>query len=284
MSVATLSVAHAQAATAVAMRVRPSLCGVADTARAPAPRLTWHDEAVPWAEWSVVLGENRVPVSLIVVRIDPALIALTLDIARRENALGPWTIAGAPPDAVVAFNAGQFTDAGPWGWVVHRGREWQGPGVGPLSAAIVVDSSGRIGIVPADSIASIRSRGGWMEALQSYPMILDGYRAPTLLCAPGAINQEHRDIRFALGTLPNGHVLLVLSRYAGAGRVTRMTERLPIGPTTLEMSRILRHLGAVRAVMLDGGLSAQLRVRSGADDRQWPGLRSVPLAIVGRRR
>jgi hypothetical protein len=41
-------------------------------------------------------------------------------------------------------------------------------------------------------------------------------------------------------------------------------------------------LGAVDALMLDGGLSAQLLLRDGIAEQRWPGLRTVPLALVGR--
>jgi hypothetical protein len=36
--------------------------------------------------------------------------------------------------------------------------------------------------------------------------------------------------------------------------------------------------------MLDGGLSAQLRIGRGEETSRWPGLRAVPLAIVARPR
>jgi hypothetical protein len=44
----------------------------------------------------------------------------------------------------------------------------------------------------------------------------------------------------------------------------------------------MQRLGAVRALMLDGGLSAQLLVREGRSTTSWPGLRRVPLALVAR--
>ena len=44
-------------------------------------------------------------------------------------------------------------------------------------------------------------------------------------------------------------------------------------------------LGARTAMMLDGGLSAQLLVRSATgESRHWPGLRAVPLGLVVRPR
>lgn len=49
------------------------------------------------------------------------------------------------------------------------------------------------------------------------------------------------------------------------------------------MVTIMRALGATRALMLDGGLSAQLLLRAteNAAALEWPGLRRVPLALVG---
>jgi uncharacterized protein YigE (DUF2233 family) len=251
---------------------------------AGAPTLRWQQGAVPVAEWRVLLGARRVPVTMIVARIDPARVALSLEIARVDDAMGPWGIHDAPADAVVAFNAGQFSDAGPWGWVVHRGREWQAPGAGTLAAAFAVDSAGRVHVLAADSIGEARKRGGWMEVVQSYPHLLaHGALAPGL-CRDGVINRGHRDIRLAIGVRADGDIIVALSRYAPAAAIAGVTDRLPVGPTTLEMAEIMRRLGVADAVMLDGGLSAQLRVRNGPLDRQWPGLRMVPLAVVGRRR
>ncbi|WP_337169832.1 phosphodiester glycosidase family protein [Gemmatimonas aurantiaca] len=266
-------------------RIQPLSCS--DALPAPsAPSLRWRGRDVSWAEWPVRLGTRAISATIIVVDIDPARIALSLDIARDGDALAPWSLDDAPADAALALNAGQFTDAGPWGWVIHRGREWQAPGQGPLSAAFAIDTSGRAVILRADEIADARRRGGWTEVLQSFPLILDDARMPPALCQPGAVDLEHRDIRLTIGTLPNGHVLLALTRYAGVGSAG---SRLPIGPTTDEMATIMRDLGATRAVMLDGGLSAQLLLRDGSGGRdgdntmRWNGLRRVPLALVGHR-
>ncbi|HEY0929159.1 MAG TPA: phosphodiester glycosidase family protein [Gemmatimonas sp.] len=274
----------AQRAPASRIAALPCSTSTTSTAATRASRLSalrWKGRDVRWAEWPVQLGARGVSATVIVVDIDPARIALALEIARDGDALAPWSLDDAPKDAVIALNAGQFTDDGPWGWVVHRRREWQAPGVGPLSAAFVIDTSGRASILQADEIGDARRRGGWEEALQSFPLILKDGAMPVGLCTPGAVDLEHRDIRLTLGTLPNGHVLLALTRYAGVGSAGN---RLPIGPTTGEMATIMRELGVVRAVMLDGGLSAQMLVRDGSVTTQWSGLRRVPLALVGRRK
>ncbi|HEU5153363.1 MAG TPA: phosphodiester glycosidase family protein [Gemmatimonadales bacterium] len=50
--------------------------------------------------------------------------------------------------------------------------------------------------------------------------------------------------------------------------------------TIPETGLLMRSLGAVSAVALDGGISAQLLLRdTGGLTHQWPGLRSVPLAV-----
>ena len=248
---------------------------------ASAPALPWAgDAALKWAAWPIALGPGRVAVRVIVVDIDPARVALSLDLARDGNNVLPWSLDVAPDDALLAMNAGQFTDDGPWGWVVHRGREWQAPGRGPLSGAFAVNSSGRVTIGDTGQLDSLRRAGGLREALQSFPLVLQNGRPPQLLCTPtSALDRTHRDIRLAVGVRADGHVIIALSRYDGVGSVA---ERLPIGPTTMEMAEIMRRLGARDALMLDGGLSAQLLLREGGKVHRWEGLRRVPLALIGR--
>jgi hypothetical protein len=250
--------------------------------------LRFSGEAVSWRTWPVHLGPSRVPVKIIVARVDPSRVSLSLEIERRGDAIGAWTIERAPANALIAFNAGQFTDDGPWGWVVHRGREWQAPGTGALAAAIVVDSMRAVHIIPADSIAAWRGRSArnpaLAEAIQSYPLLLQNGRLPAALCRTGNIDRDHRDIRLGVGVRANGEVIVALTRYAPKAMPSAVAARLPIGPTTLEMAEIMLELGSVDALLLDGGLSAQLLVGTGPSRRRWPGLRSVPLAIVGRPR
>lgn len=232
-------------------------------------------------EWKVALGPNAVPVLVVVVTIAPGTTSLALDIARDGDQVGPWTLDNAPANARVALNAGQFTDTGPWGWVVHRGREHQPPGTGSLGGALVVDSAGRWSLLDASEIALRRGKNV-LEAVQSYPTLLAAdAKPPRILCTnTDEVNRSHRDTRLAVGTLPNGRLVIAMTRFDGLGETVG---RLPIGPTTPEMISIMHALGATRALMLDGGLSAQLLTRAGAagTKREWPGLRSVPLAIVG---
>lgn len=280
------SVVDAQSSSNAPQRISAIRCGASSRA-ADAPTLTWRGDAVQWAEWNVALGSRAVSSRIVVARFDSRRVQLALEILREGDAMGSWTLDHAPSDAVIALNAGQFTDAGPWGWVVHRGREWQAPGVGSLAGAFVLDSSGAASVTDARDLAAVRRSGRALEAVQSYPMLLGANGvAPTLVCdtasADDALDRTHRDTRLAIGTLADGRVIVAMSRYAGAGTVG---ERLPIGPTTPEMAEVMRRLGATRALMLDGGLSAQMMVRStDGGVTRWSGLRGVPLALVGKRR
>ena len=253
----------------------------------PAPVLraavAWknNDGALKWGEWRIQIGDRKLPVLMVVVVIAPKLTRLSLDIARDGSTVLPWSLANAPPTARFAMNAGQFTDAGPWGWVVHRGNEHQQPGVGAVAGALVVDSAGAWSLLDANEIAARRGHNV-LEAVQSYPTLIGANGAiPEALCTgANSIDLTHRDARLALGTLADGSLVIAMSRFDGLGTTAG---RLPLGPTTPEMITVMRSLGATRALMLDGGLSAQLLLRSPitAASQLWPGLRHVPLALIG---
>jgi len=259
----------------------------AEVARA----VRWHDttDAVAWGELSLRgTGEAR-RTDVILVRIDPRRAALRLDLppadASPSGWLSPvgWTIALAPSTARVALNAGQFTSGGAWGWLVRDGLEIQPPSRGPLAAAVVADSAGEVRIVPAREVASVRARGGIAQAFQSYPVLLENGRVPRALQHAGlGVDVAHRDARLALGVLPDGQVLIALTRFAGLGGVL---DRLPFGLTTPEMAALMGALGCEDAELLDGGVSGQMMVRdAGGQVHEWPGMRQVPvgLVVVGR--
>jgi hypothetical protein len=225
------------------------------------------------------LGRMRV----VLVRLDPARHALQLVAGSPPGA--PWRIDDAPADARLALNAGQFTDAGPWGWLVHGGRELQAPAVGPLSSALVVAHDGTVRLVDASELPVAReavARGEVREALQSYPALLAGDgTVPEPLRAPDrGVDVDHRDARLAVGTLRDGRVLIALTRFDALGGAAAL-DRVPFGLTTPEMAAVMGALGCARAVLLDGGLSAQLLVRDArGTSRSWPGLRRVPIGLV----
>ncbi len=246
-------------------------------------------EAVRWraAAPGVELGELRLSgegeawrVRVIVARLDPARVALRLHTrAGADGRLQPWTVDDAPAEALVALNAGQFDRLGPWGWVVRDGVELRRPGRGPLAPAVVVDTAGRVRLVPADSIAAVRAAGGVRTAFQSYPAILlgDGEVPAAVQGSVPGVDTRHRDARLALGTLADGRVLVALTRFEGLGG---MLDEIPFGLTVPEMAAVMGALGARRAVLLDGGISGQLMVRERGDARAWEGLRDVPLGLI----
>lgn len=250
--------------------------------------IRWHDldSAVSWGEISLRGSGEGWHTGVVVVRIDPRRIALRLDFPPADASpagwLGPprWSIADAPAPARVALNAGQFTAGGAWGWLVRDGREVQPPRIAPLAPAIVVDTAGAVRIVDANAILAARHAAHVAQAFQSYPALLAGGRVPATLQRPGrGIDVAHRDARLALGVLPDGRVLVALTRFEGLGG---MLDRLPFGLTTPEMAAVMGALGCHDAVLLDGGVSGQLLVRDASGMvRRWPGLRDVPVGLIG---
>ena len=187
------------------------------------------------------------------------------------------------PSALFALNAGQFRGARPWGWLVTDGHEWQSPGLGPLGMAIVVDTGSRVTLVDAEHLPGVRRAGVARQAFQSYPMLLSAGVVPLALREGGrGLDVSHRDSRLALGTIDDGRVLVALTRFDA---LEGGLEEMPFGLTTPEMAAMMGGLGARDAVMLDGGLSAQLAVREADGSlRRYRGWRRVPLALVGRAR
>jgi exopolysaccharide biosynthesis protein len=214
---------------------------------------------------------------VVVARLDPRRVVLSLEAAFTEDAL--WTVGDAESAAVFAVNAGQFRGALPWGWVVTGGRQLISPGQGPLAGAVVVDRSGAVRIVPPDDVVAEQRRGEAREAFQSYPMLLENGAPPLALLRPGlGVAVDHRDTRLALGTLPDGRVVIALTRFDALGP---RLGKLPFGFTSAEMARVMRALGCRDAILLDGGISGQLMVRGeGGAVQTWAGIRSVPLGLV----
>jgi exopolysaccharide biosynthesis protein len=254
----------------------------------------WHAArpGLEWAELPMAISVDgpratlgtTLRVRVVLVRLDPARMTLALHaVSRPEGGAGAWDVSRAPAAAALALNAGQFTDDGPWGWVVHRGRELQPRGVGALAGALVIDTAGRARVVGAGTLDGLHAaaRGGAVvEAVQSYPMLLDDDGAlPRALRAHGqGVDLAHRDARLAVGELPDGRVLVALTRFDALGTTLGA---VPIGLTVPETSALMGALGCRTAMMLDGGLSAQLLLRDAAGEaRRWDGLRDVPLGLV----
>jgi hypothetical protein len=247
--------------------------------------LEWRPLApgLEWAEFRLGCAAPLWRAKVICARLDPRLLELTLQMDHTREGMRPrWSIDRAPRDALLAVNTGQFVGAMPWGWVVEEGRQRLAQGSGPLSSAVAIDRAGNVrwthgGSVPATD--------GVAVGFQSYPTLLtgDGALPPALSDPAGDLNLTHRDIRLALGQTRDGRLLLAMTRYDAMGKAS---SAVPLGPTTPEMAAIMGALGARDAVMLDGGISAQLLLREapGQEPLEWRGWRNVPLGLIARAR
>ena len=216
------------------------------------------------------------PVRAVAVRIDPRRVVFSLGPVAAGR---PWTIDSVGALDAVAFNAGQFRTSGSWGWVVRDGVEMQPPGSGSVAMGFVVDSNGVPSLVDQSELPA--RRGHVRLAFQSYPALLVGNGSvPWELQESGrGVDLTHRDSRLALGIRDDGSVVVVLTRFTGLGRGAG--EMLPWGPTVPEMAAYMRALGCRRAMLLDGGVSGQLAVRSQDGVlRRWRNWREVPLGLV----
>jgi hypothetical protein len=215
---------------------------------------------------------------VVAVRVDPESVRFRLR-ARVSGGFPAWRVERAPADAVLAVNTGQFTGFTPWGWVVMQGEEIRPPGRGPLAPAIGWDAGGRTRWLDAAEIEASRRRGDLVEAVQSYPTLLDAHgRVPRALTDAGrGVDVNHRDRRLAIGEDAEGRIVVALTRFYGFGE---LSPDLPFGLTLAEMADVMRGLGCRRAVALDGGVSAQLMVREGGEAIVW---RSVPLGLIAER-
>ncbi len=234
-----------------------------------------------WASTRLACGAPAWRQRLIVARLDPREVRLSLEMdLTREDMRPAWSTDRAPGDAILAVNAGQFVSAMPWGWVLIDGRQRLRPGTGPLASAIAIDADGGVRWTHGDSLADL---SGVVTGFQSYPTLLagDGVVPPALRTPGGGVNLTHRDARLALGETRDGHLLIAMTRFDAMGEAAG---QIPLGPTTPEMAAIMGALGARDAVMLDGGISAQLLLRDPARNPalEWRGLRRVPLALIAR--
>jgi hypothetical protein len=251
--------------------------------------LAWHagSSGIAWGELELAGSGEAWRTRLVVARIDPVLVRLTLVNGVSPGGIEPvWKVEDAPDSALLALNAGQFAGAAPWGWVVHAGREYLPPGRGPLATAIIVEEGGSVSFADGAGIA-LRRRSGRarhparvVEAFQSYPVLLTGEgEVPALLRVPGPdIDLGHRDARLAIGQLTDGSLLVAITRFDALGE---SLGGIPFGLTVPEMAAVMGALGCRRAVSLDGGVSAQLLVKDATGERHlWRGVRRVPLGLV----
>ena len=247
-------------------------------------RVTWRrgQAGVEWATLPIEGQGEAHALTLVLARVDPRAVSFHLEWTI-ERDRPEWTVdrAGGAP---LALNAGMFVERLPWGWVLMDGRERLPPGHGPLSSALVGLADGRLVWIDGDDVSMWRGRAGkdLRFAFQSYPTLLAGDGAVPAALRNGAINGTHRDARLALGLDRQGRLLVAMTRLdvglPGA-------DRLPLGLTVPEMAAVMGGLGAQHAMLLDGGISAQLTIADSAGHaRAWQGLRKVPLALVARAR
>jgi uncharacterized protein YigE (DUF2233 family) len=201
---------------------------------------------------------------------------------------GTWTVDSSRTDdrVRVAVNAGQFLETGPWGWIVEGGTELAGPRRAPLAAAIGFDSTGHVRWFDDSDVAYHRTHpresARIVTAFQSYPRLLEAGRIVDAVATGAGMDVSHRDTRLAIGTMDDGAIVLALTRL---GRDESAASRIPIGLTTREMAGLMKAIGCRDAMMLDGGLSAQLFVRPDtAPPLLWRGARRVPIGLVFRTR
>ena len=241
--------------------------------------VAWH-RGQPGVEWSTVPisgpGEASA-LTLVLARLDPHRVSFHL-IWDMENDRPAWSVGRAPTGAALAVNAGMFVEQLPWGWVVLNGRERLTPGIGPLSSALVGLADGSLAWVDGDDVTAWRGRTDVRFAFQSYPTLLAGDGEVPRALREGTINTTHRDARLALGLDRDGRLLIALTRFDVA---IPGADRLPFGLTVPEMAAVMGSLGARQAMLLDGGISAQLAIADSAGTtKEWRGLRKVPLALV----
>jgi hypothetical protein len=244
-------------------------------------RIEWRPGAhgIEWGEVQIRGASEAWRTRVVVARMDPRLTELSLDPAFTRDQ--DWTVGDAAGDVDLAFDAGQFRGSLPWGWVLTGGREILSPQFAPLAGAVVVDTSGAVRLVPPGKVAEERARGTAREAFQSYPMLLENGVVPAPIREPGlGVNVAHRDARLALGTLPDGRIIIALTRFDAFGEALG---RVPFGLTAEEMAAVMEALGCRDALLLDGGISGQMLLRDGEGSvRTWPGTRSVPMGMVVR--
>jgi hypothetical protein len=248
-----------------------------------AAAVEWHalHAGARWGELRLSGESEAWRIRVILVELDPARVRLeTVSLQRPDGGPRRWSVDSAPASALAALNAGQFTSSGPWGWLVRDGREVRAPGDGPLAPAFVVDTAGVVRLVPPDSITPLRQGRAVREAFQSYPSLLMGDgRLPRPLLEGGlGVDLEHRDARLAVGLDRGGKLLIAMTRFEGLGGAL---SNLPFGLTTPEMAALMGALGSRRAMLLDGGISSQLRLTlPDGTTRAWRGIRQVPLGLL----
>jgi exopolysaccharide biosynthesis protein len=251
--------------------------------------LRWRDAAPGVATASVqVAGSGEAwRTRLVVVRLDPSLLRFSLDTAQTRARRPAWNVKHAPSDAVFAINAGQFRGNTPWGLVMLDGRLTFPAERGPLAVTMAFDSLPNTSSAGADSaprwVFDGESAGTHLQwAFQSYPVLLRDHGVPYALQDDArGLDVGHRDARLAMGRTSDGELLVAITRFDGLGAALGA---VPFGLTVPEMAAVMGALGAQHAVLLDGGISAQLLAGRGRARTLLSGWRDVPLGLIARPR
>lgn len=256
-----------------------------DASLASAIRLRAGATGIEWGELDLAGSGEAWRTRLVVARVRPERVRISVDTAFTADRMPAWTIDRAS-DAVLAVNAGQFEVSMPWGWVSVNGTEWLAPGVGPLSAALVGERDGSVRWLRADEIAAYRASqaGGSIRwAFQSYPALLASDSVPRALREPGHdVDVAHRDARAAICIDHDERIVIALTRFNAMGSRLGF---IPFGLTSPEMAGVMGALGCRDAMLLDGGISAQLMLRDATGaTHSWHGVRDVPVGLVMRPR
>ncbi len=221
----------------------------------------------------------RSHIQVIALRLDPCRVRLSLmDRTGSDGMRNAWTVDSLPRAAMLAMNAGQFRGTRPWGWYVRDGMELQPPGTGPLAMAVTFDAEGGVALLTPTEVMT--HRGQVRQAFESYPTLLVDGELPMPLRASGrGVDLDHRDSRLAMGVTADRSVIIAFTRFEGQ---TGTIGTIPYGPTIVELASVMRMLGAIRAVGLDGGLSSQLALRdANGKVTNWTNWRKVPIGIIG---
>jgi Predicted periplasmic protein (DUF2233). len=246
-----------------------------------APLLRWEPlrAGIELASLDLRAGQLETPVHAVLIRVDPRMLRFALQLTTESNGMsGAWTLDSAPPGAVLAMNAGQFKETGPWGWLVIDHEERRNPGRAPLSIGVRIDSAGHLAWVRRGKEEAARGDPSIAFAFQSFPLLFFDRRVPAAVRDPEITSMTHRDARLLMAEQDDGALLFVLTRYGALGTIG---ERVPIGLTTPESLVLAAALGVRHATMLDGGTSAQVAVSDSTGGvMRWAGLRKVPLALI----
>jgi uncharacterized protein YigE (DUF2233 family) len=232
-----------------------------------------------WAELELRGSGEAWRTGLVVARVDPSRVRFRLDTAFTAKREANWTLDHAPSAALLAINAGQFEATMPWGWVAIDGRRWLPAQSGPLSAALMEDTDGVLHWVRAEDVHRVSNQVAARWAFQSYPAVLAGDSIlPPLREGGRGVDVEHRDARAGICLTRSGELVVAITRFDAVGGALHF---IPLGLTVPEMGAVLGALGCRDAMLLDGGISARLRLRDARGKaHDWEGLRPVPLGLV----